>query len=202
MKQLNPWLLITTFLILTSCTSGSKDKTRDRMKNVDEQIEGEGGTFNESNEKGGMEAIAVLESASGSEVQGTVSFVPGEDGVVRIEVRLQNLSPGEHAIHLHENNDCTAEDASSAGGHWNPTKEAHGKRGSDAFHQGDIANLQVGPDGTVEWTSEIRGWTIGGADSTNILEKTVIVHAGADDFVTQPSGDSGDRIACGIIGLK
>lgn len=195
-------LLLAGFFILGACTSGGKDSTRDAAKNVDEQIEGEDGTFNEANEKGGMEAIAVMSAASGSEVQGTVSFVPKGDDVIEMRVSLQKLSPGKHAIHLHEKNDCTAEDASSAGGHWNPTMEDHGQRENHEFHQGDLNNLEVGLDGLVEWTGEVRGWTIGGPDSTNILEKSVIVHAGADDYTTQPSGNAGGRIACGVIGLK
>ncbi len=144
-------------------------------------------------------AKATLEAASGSNVTGEVTFTE-EDGKVRFELTAQNLTPGEHAVHLHENGDCSAPDASSAGGHWNPTMKPHGKRGDgNSFHKGDIDNMTVGDDGKGTLSLSIEGWTIGGPDSTNILNKSVIIHDKADDFTSQPSGNAGSRVACGVI---
>ena len=178
------------FFALSSCNSGSKqaDETEDATTDRQEQ---------ETEER---TAKATMEPASGSNVTGEVTFTERESGKVRIEVKVENLTPGEHAVHLHENGDCSAADASSAGGHWNPTMKPHGKRGDGtAFHKGDIDNMKVGDDGKGSLTMTIEGWSIGGADSTNIIGKSVIIHEKADDFTSQPSGNAGGRISCGVI---
>ncbi|MEQ8423964.1 MAG: superoxide dismutase family protein, partial [Cyclobacteriaceae bacterium] len=142
---------------------------------------------------------ATLNSASGSTVTGAAHFTQVGDNTVRMALEVQNLTPGEHALHLHENGDCSAPDATSAGGHWNPTGVDHGKRGEGEFHAGDVINLTAGEDGSVSWEKDIMGWTIGGSDSTNILNRGIIIHEKVDDFVTQPTGAAGGRVACGVI---
>ncbi len=145
-------------------------------------------------------AMASISAASESDVSGSVSFTQTGDSTVSVEIDLTGLTPGSHAMHIHQNGDCSAPDATSAGGHWNPTNVAHGKRGeSDEFHKGDIMNLEVGDDGSFSSTVEISGWTIGGEDNSNIVGHAVIIHAGADDFTSQPSGAAGARVACGVI---
>lgn len=147
-------------------------------------------------------AQATLSPASGSNVTGTATFTE-ENGSITFEITAENLTPGEHAVHLHEKGDCSAEDASSAGGHWNPAGEDHGKRGTESFHRGDfVANMEVGEDGTGTLSMTVEDWTIGGPDSTNIVGKGVIIHAGADDFTSQPSGAAGGRVACGAIEMQ
>lgn len=144
-------------------------------------------------------ASASMEAASGTNVTGEATFVE-EDGKVRFELSVKNVSPGVHAVHLHEKGDCGAEDASSAGGHWNPTMKPHGKRGSGgSYHKGDVGNMEVGDDGKGTLNLLVEGWSIGGADSTNVLGKSVIIHDKADDFTSQPSGNAGSRISCGVI---
>jgi Cu-Zn family superoxide dismutase len=178
--------LMTLFLLLSACTSGSKQGD-----------EGESSTEEEQDEA--PTASATMEAASGSKVTGEANFTE-EDGKVLFELTVENLSAGEHAVHLHEKGDCSAEDASSAGGHWNPTMKPHGKRGDGgSFHKGDIANMSVGNDGRGTLSLSIEGWTIGGADSTNVVGKSVIVHEKADDFTSQPSGNAGSRLSCGVI---
>lgn len=145
------------------------------------------------------DAIADISPASGSQVMGAVKFTDMGNGSVNIEVEISGLTPGDHALHLHQNGDCSAADGSSAGGHWNPTNMPHGKRGGGQYHKGDIANITAGADGKVSWSDTVVGWTVGGADSTNILNKAVIIHSGADDFTSQPSGNAGSRVACGVI---
>jgi len=145
-------------------------------------------------------AMATISSASGSNLTGEATFTDLGDGTVTMKITLNNATPGPHALHLHQNGDCSADDATSAGGHWNPADVEHGKRAVDmAFHAGDIDNVEVGEDSTGVMEMTVEGWTIGGPDSTNILNKAVIVHAGADDFESQPSGAAGARVGCGVI---
>ena len=180
---------IAVFFVLSSCNSGSRQS--DDNESASEKQE-------ERNDE--RTAKAVMEPASGSNVSGEVNFTERENGKVRIELKVENLPPGEHAVHLHENGDCSAADASSAGGHWNPTMKPHGKRGEGtAFHKGDIDNMKVGDDGKGTLTMTVEGWSIGGADSTNIIGKSVIIHDKADDFTSQPAGNAGSRVSCGVI---
>lgn len=145
-------------------------------------------------------AFASINPASGSDLQGTASFTDQGDGQVTLEISVINTEPGEHAVHLHENGDCSGDDAVGAGGHWAPLGNPHGKRNVDLrHHKGDLANLIVEDDRSGTLTMTVLGWSVGGPDSTNILHKSVVIHEGPDDFTTQPAGDAGARIGCGII---
>ncbi len=140
-----------------------------------------------------------LEPKSGTETSGTITFSEA-DGKVSMEATINGLTPGVHAIHIHEKSDCSAADGSSAGGHWNPTFKDHGKWGDDQYHRGDIGNFTVGEDGKGTVSFSTDEWCIGCDDETkNILGKSIIVHEGADDFVTQPTGDAGGRVACTAV---
>jgi Cu-Zn family superoxide dismutase len=143
-------------------------------------------------------AIAKLESRSGSKVTGSATFTQ-HDGKVSMKVVVQGLTPGTHAIHLHDKGDCSAPDAASAGGHWNPSTEDHGKWGHSPFHHGDIGNLVADAKGKAELHLESELWTIGDGKPSDILGHAVIVHANEDDFTTQPTGNAGGRVACGVI---
>lgn len=142
-----------------------------------------------------------MEPKSDSEVTGDVTFTE-ENGTVKMMAVLTGLTPGEHAIHIHDKADCSSADGKSTGGHWNPTNTPHGKWGAEeGYHKGDIGNFPADAEGnaTVEFaTSE---WCIGCDDATkNIVGKGVIVHQGVDDFTSQPSGAAGARVSCtGII---
>jgi Cu-Zn family superoxide dismutase len=148
--------------------------------------------------RGANAATATLESKSGSQAKGTVSFSQSGNKV-KMDVTIEGATPGAHAIHLHEKGDCSDPQANSAGGHWNPTTEDHGKWGTSPFHHGDIGNLEVGQDGKGTFTFETDMWSIGGDPKTDIIGHAVVVHATADDFKTQPTGNAGGRIACGVI---
>lgn len=142
-----------------------------------------------------------MEPKSDSNVTGEVTFTE-ENGTVSMHAVLTGLTPGEHAIHIHEKADCSAADGTSTGGHWNPTFAQHGKWGSaEGYHRGDIGNFTADADGngTIEFSTD--EWCLGCDDETkDLLGKAVIVHQGVDDFVTQPTGDAGGRISCaGII---
>jgi Cu-Zn family superoxide dismutase len=140
---------------------------------------------------------ATLEPKSGSTVTGTATFSESGGNIV-MTLKVENAPPGPHAVHLHVFGDCSADDGSSAGGHWNPTNVDHGKWGEEPYHRGDIGNLDVGEDGTGMLTHESGEWTLGGDPQTDILGKAVIVHAEIDDY-DQPTGNAGGRIACGTI---
>jgi Cu-Zn family superoxide dismutase len=149
----------------------------------------------------GAKATATLESRSGSTVTGKVTFTQ-KDGKVLMKVSAKGLTPGTHAIHLHDKGDCSAPDATSAGGHWNPTSEDHGKWGHAPFHHGDIGNLVADAKGKAELTVESELWTLGDGKPSDVVGHAVVVHAKEDDFTTQPTGNAGGRIACGIIEVK
>lgn len=141
-----------------------------------------------------------LQPKSGSSVSGTATFTE-KNGKVSFEAKLSGLTPGTHAIHIHEKADCSAADASSAGGHWNPTFKKHGKWGVGEYHKGDIGNFNADEAGNATITLKTDEWCIGCGDKNkDILGKGLIVHEKDDDYVTQPTGDAGGRVACaGII---
>jgi Cu-Zn family superoxide dismutase len=143
--------------------------------------------------------VIAFEAKSDSNVSGTASFTEN-NGKVTFVAKLAGLKPGVHAIHIHEKSDCSAADGSSAGGHWNPTFKKHGKWGVGEYHKGDIGNFtaDANGNGTIRMTTD--QWNIGSGDPTkDILGKGLIVHQGTDDFVSQPSGDAGARVACSAI---
>ena len=151
-----------------------------------------------SNEKSKTINIT-FESKSGSKVNGTATFSE-KKGSVTLTANFTGLKPGEHAIHIHEKADCSAADATSTGGHWNPTFKKHGKLGEGEAHKGDIGNFTADEFGNGSITFTTSEWSIGGDDTTkDILGKSLIVHQGPDDYISQPSGNSGARVACSAI---
>lgn len=143
-------------------------------------------------------AIAVLYPTKGSDVKGTVTFTKVDEGL-RIEADLSGLTPGEHGFHVHENGDCTANDGSSAGGHFNPEDMNHGAPGTTPRHVGDFGNITADADGNAHYERVDSEATLSGDDS--VIGRAVIVHAHADDLTSQPSGDAGSREACGVVGV-
>jgi len=140
-----------------------------------------------------------FETKSNSGVTGTATFIQ-KNNEVTLVAKLAGLKPGEHAIHIHEKSDCSAADGSSAGGHWNPTFKKHGKLGEGEAHKGDIGNFTTDEFGNGTITITTSEWCIGCGDATkDILGKGLIVHQGPDDYVSQPTGNSGARVACSAI---
>ena len=143
-------------------------------------------------------ATAYINPRSGSDLGGSAIFI--NDGTrVELQVSLEQAPPGEHAVHIHDTGDCSAEDASSAGGHWNPTAEDHGQWDTAPFHLGDIGNVVVDEEGKGSLSLITDRWSMGGGGANDILGHAVVVHAGSDDFTSQPSGAAGARIGCGVI---
>lgn len=142
-----------------------------------------------------------LNAKSNSTAQGMVSFME-QNGNVTLEAHINGLTPGTHAIHVHEKADCSSDDGKSTGGHWNPTFSSHGKWGDQAgYHRGDIGNFEADGTGHGMITFSTNEWCLGCADETkNLLGKAIIVHQGTDDLTSQPSGAAGARVSCaGII---
>lgn len=140
-----------------------------------------------------------FEPKSNSAVSGNATFVE-KNGKVTFVAKLAGLNPGVHAIHIHEKSDCTAADGSSAGGHWNPTFKKHGKLGVGEAHKGDIGNFTADEKGNGTITLTTTEWCIGCGDETkDILGKGLIVHQQADDYISQPAGNAGPRVACSAI---
>jgi Cu-Zn family superoxide dismutase len=194
MKKLNVIVFGLALVLSYQCKEAKKemkdeaDKAQETMDMAKEEMSEKTISFN-------------MEPKSNSNVKGEVTFTE-KDSMVIMKAELTGLTEGEHAIHLHEKADCSADDGTSTGGHWNPTSEPHGKWGDEAgYHKGDIGNFTADADGkaTVEFTTDL--WCIGCDEpNRNILGKAVIVHEGVDDFTTQPTGDAGGRISCtGII---
>ena len=146
------------------------------------------------------QATAMIGSLGDSGVTGMAVFTQNGDQIT-LMAEIQGATPGLHAIHIHAYGDCSAPDGKSAGGHWNPTDVAHGKWGEGEFHLGDIGNITVGADGTGRITLTTDLWEIGTGSDIDVVGKGIIVHADADDFVSQPSGAAGARIGCGVIVL-
>ncbi|GAB3010242.1 hypothetical protein GCM10027284_31070 [Cyclobacterium sediminis] len=198
MKTLNYFLFIGALSLAVACGPGannSEESATDRIEITENQMD----NMESETDTAEQSAMAVLSGANGSEVSGTATFNQTAEGKVKLVLSVNNLSTGKHAVHLHENGDCSAADATSAGGHWNPEGEEHGKRGEGEFHAGDINNLTVGEDGLGSLVMVVDGWSIGDGQDSDILNKAVIIHAEADDFTSQPSGDAGSRVACGVI---
>ena len=148
-------------------------------------------------------AIANMQPTKGNQARGTVTFTPTDQAdKVKVQVHLSQLQPGSvHGLHMHEKGDCSAPDGSSAGGHFNPTGKPHGDRNGAERHAGDLGNVEASSAGEVSATFDIEGINVGAAPN-GAIGKSVILHAKADDLKSQPSGDSGDRIACGVINFQ
>jgi Cu-Zn family superoxide dismutase len=143
-------------------------------------------------------AMAVLEAKSGSSVTGRVDLTE-KAGQVRAHVELAGLPPNsEHGFHVHEKGDCSAPDGASAGGHFNPGSTAHGRAGVPPHHAGDLPSITADAHGNVRADLVLEGMTLS-AGPSSIVGRAFVVHRDRDDFTSQPAGNSGPRIACGVI---
>ena len=139
-----------------------------------------------------------LKDAQGKDVGSVVIWDQGSG--VALQLNLHDLPPGEHGIHFHQVPKCEAPDFKSAGGHFNPENKKHGFDNPEGHHAGDVKNFTVGADGKANAKLENADVTLKeGPHSLLTSGAAVVVHAKADDYKTDPSGNSGDRIACGVI---
>ena len=142
-------------------------------------------------------AVAAVHAAAGGKVEGVVTFTQGADGV-HVNARITGLTPGNHGFHIHEFGDCSAADFASAGGHFNPSGDPHAGLDVPARHSGDMGNIVAGADGVA--TLDVTDAKLAFDGPTSLLGRGLIVHASADDLKTQPTGNAGGRLACGVIG--
>lgn len=144
-------------------------------------------------------AVAMLNPTTGHRANGIVRMAQEGERVV-VQARVAGLTPNkEHGFHVHEKGDCSAPDASSAGEHLNPQGKPHGAPHAD-HHAGDLPSLKADAAGVAATSFEVKG-TLLGAGASDLIGKALVVHADPDDYMTQPSGNSGKRIACGVIAL-
>jgi Cu-Zn family superoxide dismutase len=145
----------------------------------------------------GPKVSAALVPTAGNKAAGSVTFTPNGDRV-RVVAKVTGLPPGAHGFHIHEKGDCSAADGMSAGGHFNPTSKPHGNPSAGEHHGGDMPMLEADAAGNATLDATLDTVTLG-SDANGIVGRAVVVHKDADDFKTQPTGNSGARIACGVI---
>jgi Cu-Zn family superoxide dismutase len=145
----------------------------------------------------GPSATAALEPTKGNATRGSVEFVQKGD-MVLVTASVSGLAPGRHGFHIHEKGDCSSDDGTSAGGHFNPLGKPHAAPTGPDRHAGDMPMLVANGDGKATLKTGLDVITFGGG-ATDIVGRGVIVHKDPDDFKTQPTGNSGARVACGVI---
>lgn len=152
--------------------------------------------------RGGGAAEADLGPTQGNLTSGKVRFSTVADGV-KVSARLSGLKPlQEHGFHVHEKGDCSSPDGMSAGGHFNPLGQPHGHHAAGARHVGDMPNVKSDANGNAEVEFTVKGVELATGGAADILGKAVIVHANPDDYTSQPAGNAGPRLACGVIALR
>jgi superoxide dismutase, Cu-Zn family len=169
-------------IVFAGCSSGTKTKVQETAATAENVKKAAAG--------------GALEPRSGSAVTGMVQASPAGSGV-HLVITVANATPGKHGVHLHETGDCSSPDAKSAGGHFNPDKGTHGAPGA-GHHGGDLGNMEVGADGKGKLEIDVPGLTLA-AGEHSVVGRAVVVHAKEDDLTSQPAGNSGDRVACGVI---
>jgi superoxide dismutase, Cu-Zn family len=185
MKKLTLLTGTMLFFLLSACGPQEHDEMADRDMGYDEPS---------------VElAVVVIHPTEGNDAEGVVTFTHEDDGV-RVHAEISGLDAGgTHGFHIHEYGDCRASDAESAGGHFNPTDQDHGGPMDDERHIGDMGNLEANEDGVAEYEYLDDKIELGGANS--VIGYAVVVHEQRDDLESQPVGDAGGRIGCGVIGV-
>lgn len=147
----------------------------------------------------GATATANLEPRSGSQVRGTVTFTQVGPDIVRVSGSFSGHSKGPKGFHIHEKGDCSDPKAMSTGGHFNPGKHKHGAQYAAERHAGDLGNLNFNDQGVAKVSFVVGGISVSSDQPDGIIGRAVIVHMDADDMKTDPTGNAGGRVACGII---
>ncbi len=184
-KIMGPMILL--LLIISAC-SGNKDTAEPEKREDAETVNAE------------TPINIPLINSEGEEV-GEAEFSENSKGVA-IHVRAEGLEPGKRAIHIHETGKCESPDFKSAGGHFNPGHKEHGFHNPKGYHAGDMPNLEVTSEGKVDEIIKTADVTLERGKPNSLLDKdgsALVIHAGEDDYVTDPAGNAGDRIICGAI---
>lgn len=144
-------------------------------------------------------ATANLEPRSGSQVRGTVTFTQAGPDIVRVTGNFSGHAKGPKAMHIHEKGDCSDPNAMSTGGHFNPVKHKHGGPYDPQRHAGDLGNLNFNDKGEAKVNFVVGGISVSSDKADGIIGRAVVVHMAVDDFKTDPTGNAGGRVACGVI---
>ena len=184
------------FIALTSIVYWGCQPNQSQKQEVTEHEEHEAHEMKEAVKI--TKAICVLYPTEGSTVQGEVIFTQTDDGI-HVKASLSGLSEGRHGFHIHQYGDCSGADGKTAGGHFNPEDKEHGAPDDEMRHVGDLGNVEAEADGTAMLEYTDSHLTFHGSHS--IIGRGIIVHAGEDDLVSQPTGNAGARVACGVIGI-
>lgn len=143
------------------------------------------------------QARATIEARSGSTVTGWATFTE-QAGGVNVVVHIEKATPGTHGLHIHEKGDCSDPEAKSAGGHFNPAGMEHASPADEKHHAGDLGNIEVQLNGTGDLTITSKMLTVQSGPNS-VVGRSVIFHEKADDLKTQPTGNAGGRLGCGVI---
>ncbi len=142
----------------------------------------------------------LLSTADNTQSIGIAKFYQAGNTQIRLELTIDDKSRANEnvAVHFHEHGDC-GDSGNNAHGHWNPTKENHGEWGKPPFHSGDIGNIKLDANGHGTKSITTDRWSVNEDTTKRIISLSIIVHGGTDDYTTQPTGNSGPRIGCGVI---
>jgi len=186
--------LATSALLFISCNDSSNQNDNLEHKNSKESSHVH---IPEANIES---AIAILYPTEGNETNGQITFSKMVDGRIKVNAEVYNLSPGKHGFHVHQYGDCSSSDGKSAGGHFFTDHNHHGALEEMETHVGDLGNLEANDKGIATTTFITEKLSFSGIN--NILGRGIIVHEGVDDTKTQPTGNAGGRVACGVIGVS
>jgi Cu-Zn family superoxide dismutase len=187
LKTLFALLLSIAFFSMIGCNQRSENKFSQQENN-----------YNIKGQPSIAKAVCVIHPTKGNKVSGLVTFTQEGDSI-KVVADVEGLTPGKHGFHIHEYGDCSAPDGTSTGGHFNPTNQPHGAPTDVLRHVGDLGNLVADKDGKAhyEWTDHVISFK----GQNSIIGRGIIIHAGEDDLHTQPTGNAGARVACGVIGI-
>ncbi|WP_407353606.1 superoxide dismutase family protein [Luteimonas sp. R10] len=199
MRNSRVLLLTPALLALAACTPSGDPATEAEIAAETAESEQTAEPVPEAPMTTAATAQATLQPTAGNETSGELTFT-AEDGAIRISGEVRGLPAGSvHGFHVHETGDCSAPDATSAGGHFSPHGNDHGRVGHGEHHAGDTDNITANAEGVAMVDTRLEGATLGDGAATDIAGKGVIVHADPDDYTSQPTGNAGARLACGVI---
>lgn len=198
LKNLFLAITISSGFVITSCNSNETNTSTNETDSAAVT-----NTTEVGNDASSTAEAALSGTQADTTLSGTARFTENNGQVkLALDISVPKMANKTVAVHIHEHGSC-GDMGKEAHGHWNPTKANHGKWGSASFHVGDIGNVDLDGEGKGTLELETDLWSISGSDSTkNIINKAIIVHGGKDDFTTQPTGNAGSRIGCGVIQIR